>query len=166
MGKDITTAKMTMLQLISIIAFPKRETNSLEGDKEEEDVQEAFPMNEETMNGLATHTVVNVSGTRLSDSELSLLSWGIAFSPTCHFDVFSTIPDVNHFVRNILLRKHFSGSRRESSSAVDVFESSSLDNMSVAHNSFLFLDECAGIFGAITHRLFWKHLWSGCWSTI
>lgn len=43
----------------------------------------------------------------MTDSELSLLSRGLSFSPTYHFDIFNTILDTNRFVRNLLLRKHF-----------------------------------------------------------
>lgn len=61
--------------------------------------------NETTCN--ATN-VVNLSDSPLTPSEVSLLSKGLSFDPTFHFDAFSTILDVNMFVRNILLKKHFS----------------------------------------------------------
>lgn len=41
---------------------------------------------------------------------MSLLSKGLSFSPTLHFDLFQTILDINKFIRNVTVRRHFSGS--------------------------------------------------------
>lgn len=53
-----------------------------------------------------TH-VFNLSATILSQSQISLLSKGLHFSPTTNFDLFRTIMDVNRFARTLTLRKHF-----------------------------------------------------------
>lgn len=38
---------------------------------------------------------------------VSVLSHGLTFSPSCDFDLYKTILDVNRFARNITVRKHF-----------------------------------------------------------
>lgn len=37
-----------------------------------------------------------------------MLSKGLTFAPTCDFDVYKTILDVNKFASDITIRKHFS----------------------------------------------------------
>lgn len=52
--------------------------------------------------------VVNLSHVSLTSAEISLLSYGLSFAPQTHFVIFSTLLDVNRFIRNVVLRKHFS----------------------------------------------------------
>ncbi|XP_053561383.1 pinopsin-like [Bombina bombina] len=47
--------------------------------------------------------------TTLKESELCLLSKGLNFVPSTHFNLFETILDVNRFVRKITLKKDFFG---------------------------------------------------------
>lgn len=61
----------------------------------------------EKMNSNVVHyNAVNLSCTSPSDFELQVLSRGLSFSPTCHFDLFFTLLDVNIFTINVLLRKY------------------------------------------------------------
>ncbi|OCT56295.1 hypothetical protein XELAEV_18000319mg [Xenopus laevis] len=43
----------------------------------------------------------------LSGEEIHLLSKGLSFCPTYNFDIFTTLLDVNKFVRNIVLKKFY-----------------------------------------------------------
>lgn len=49
----------------------------------------------------------------LSNAELSLLSKGLNFCPTKHFDSFSTILDVHKFVHLLTLKKHYFGGNKD-----------------------------------------------------
>ncbi|OCT93164.1 hypothetical protein XELAEV_18016229mg [Xenopus laevis] len=49
----------------------------------------------------------NLSTRTLNRTELDLLEKGLSFCPIKRFDLFDTIVDVNRFVRNILIKKHF-----------------------------------------------------------
>lgn len=62
--------------------------------------------------------MLNLSGIELTQHELSVLSKGLSFVPSTHFCLFSTILDINRFVRNIMLRKHFKDIPSYSESAV------------------------------------------------
>lgn len=42
--------------------------------------------------------VVNISHVSLTSAEISLLSKGLFFAPQTHFDIFSTLLDVNRFL--------------------------------------------------------------------
>lgn len=53
------------------------------------------------------NNVLYVSGRVLTPPELSLLSKGLHFFPSEHFDIFGTLLDINRFNRNITIRKHF-----------------------------------------------------------
>lgn len=48
-----------------------------------------------------------MSGRVLGPPELSLLSKGLHFCPSEHFDIFGTLLDINKFIRNLTLRKHY-----------------------------------------------------------
>lgn len=43
----------------------------------------------------------------MSSQQISLLSRGLTFAPTVHFDLYRTIFDVNRFVRNVTVKKQF-----------------------------------------------------------
>ncbi|XP_053571570.1 uncharacterized protein LOC128661327 [Bombina bombina] len=43
----------------------------------------------------------------LTEQEISLLQRGLNFAPSCNFNLFSTVLDVNRFVRTLTLKKHF-----------------------------------------------------------
>lgn len=51
--------------------------------------------------------MLNLSKASLTAAEISLLSKGLSFAPQSHFDIFSTLLDVNRFIRNVVLRKTF-----------------------------------------------------------
>lgn len=51
--------------------------------------------------------IINLSAKILSDSQMSLLSHGLSFSPTTHFDLLNAILDVNRYARSITIRNHF-----------------------------------------------------------
>lgn len=51
--------------------------------------------------------VINLSAKILQPEHLALLTHGLTFSPMTHFDHFKTILDINKFVRDITIRKHF-----------------------------------------------------------
>lgn len=59
-----------------------------------------------TSNQLVTPTAKN--------SKKSLLSRGLTFAPTTHFNLFNTILDVNKFARNVNVRGKFSAMDEES----------------------------------------------------
>lgn len=52
---------------------------------------------------------MNLSAKILTPQQVSLLSYGLSFSPARHFNLFDTIVDVNRFVRHLTVRKHFLG---------------------------------------------------------
>ncbi|KAM8945703.1 myocardin [Pelodytes ibericus] len=51
--------------------------------------------------------IINLSNFPLNTDHVNVLSLGLSFSPTNHFNLFSTLVDVNRFVRKITLKKHF-----------------------------------------------------------
>ena len=55
-----------------------------------------------------TSTVINVSNVPLSDSELSILSKSLSFSPKpSHVDKFQPKEDINQFTRTVRLKEFF-----------------------------------------------------------
>ncbi|XP_069614924.1 uncharacterized protein [Ranitomeya imitator] len=50
--------------------------------------------------------VINLSSHTLSDTDMQLLERGLSFSPTSHFDLFSTIKDLHLFARSLLFRRY------------------------------------------------------------
>ncbi|XP_053545365.1 uncharacterized protein LOC128636363 [Bombina bombina] len=55
------------------------------------------------------NSVINLSSYRLTDSEGKILKHGLGFVPSRDFDLFQTILDVNRLVRDLTLRKYFTG---------------------------------------------------------
>ena len=53
-------------------------------------------------------TVINISGTTLSDACMSALSKGLSFSPTCNTNEFETKVDLFKFYRNLHLKAWYS----------------------------------------------------------
>lgn len=51
--------------------------------------------------------VINISAQILSHEQVSVLSRGLSFAPSCHFNVYRTMLDLNKFVRNIVIKRHF-----------------------------------------------------------
>lgn len=51
--------------------------------------------------------IVNLSAKILSEPKISVLSLGLSFSPTYNFDLIQTVVDVNRFVRQLTIKKHF-----------------------------------------------------------
>lgn len=85
--------------------------------------------------------VINLSAGSLSDSDVSLLSKGLNFCPSHHFDLFSTILDVNKLASTLTLQKHyFSEEKNVSSSSSDITPSGES-----TFSPLLFLDVCAHI---------------------
>lgn len=50
---------------------------------------------------------MNLSAKIPSEDQISVMSLGLTFAPTKHFDLFGTIIDVNKFVRHLIVKKHF-----------------------------------------------------------
>lgn len=66
------------------------------------------------------------------------MSLGLTFAPTCHFNLFGTIIDVNKFIRHLIVKKYFLNT---SVSTHDVLDSTALDD---TVNSFnLSIDDAA-----------------------
>ncbi|OCT83472.1 hypothetical protein XELAEV_18026014mg [Xenopus laevis] len=51
--------------------------------------------------------IVNISSVTLTKAQECVLSHGLSFAPTHHFNLFNTLLDVNRFVRKLTLRRHF-----------------------------------------------------------
>lgn len=51
--------------------------------------------------------VINISATILTSDQVNVLSRGLNYSPTKNFNLYNTLLDVNKFVRNLTLRRHF-----------------------------------------------------------
>lgn len=49
----------------------------------------------------------NLSTTVLTDTHKQVLSLGFSFTPSHDFDLFSTLKDINKFVRGLTVKKHF-----------------------------------------------------------
>lgn len=43
----------------------------------------------------------------LTNEQTNVLSRGLSFAPTYHFDLYQTIINVNRFVRSLVVKKHF-----------------------------------------------------------
>ncbi|XP_073422017.1 uncharacterized protein [Dendrobates tinctorius] len=54
-----------------------------------------------------SNKVINLSSHVLTDSDLSLLSRGLTFSPKSHFNTFMAIKDLHLFARSLIFKKHF-----------------------------------------------------------
>lgn len=51
--------------------------------------------------------ILNISSRTLNNQETALLSRGLNFCPSRHFDLLGTLLDLNKFARSLTLRKHF-----------------------------------------------------------
>lgn len=68
--------------------------------------------------------VLNLSNRVLNDSENTLLSKGLHFCPTRHFDLFGALLDVNKFPHSLTLKKnYFSDSQAGDSEPLDTSDS-------------------------------------------
>lgn len=67
--------------------------------------------------------------------QLSLILYGLSFSPTCNFNLCDTIVDVNKFVRHLTVRKHFQGfpSRGIPGDASEVQTADNIQHISTAY---------------------------------
>lgn len=63
--------------------------------------------------------VINVSQ-RVLTPETSLLSKGLNFCPSRHFDIFWTLLDIHRFIRNITFRKYYLSSDVDIQDCVDI----------------------------------------------
>lgn len=54
-----------------------------------------------------THNVFNYSSRVVTIEETSLLSKGVNLFPLKHFNSFETIVDINKFIRNLAIKKHY-----------------------------------------------------------
>lgn len=69
-----------------------------------------------------------------------MLSKGLSFAPSCHFDVCQTISDVNNFARNITISRHFSNIESEDQDFSMNFMQKQDTVPTVTSLSFLFKD--------------------------
>lgn len=53
------------------------------------------------------NNVLTISDKTLSPEKTSLLSKGLDFCPERHFNISETILDINKFIRNVALKKHY-----------------------------------------------------------
>lgn len=62
--------------------------------------------------------VINLSSAILTDIHQQVLSIGFSFVPNHDFDLFSTLKDINKFVRGLTIKKHFWSEVSNSGNAV------------------------------------------------
>lgn len=58
---------------------------------------------------MSQFNIINMSACILSSGQLSLLSKGLNSVPDNKIDLFQTCKDVNKFIRDITIKKHFFG---------------------------------------------------------
>ncbi|XP_073505226.1 uncharacterized protein [Phyllobates terribilis] len=61
----------------------------------------------QTFLGNGDNKVINLSKHKLTDTDLTLLSKGLSFSPKSRFDVFTAVKDLHLFARSLMFKKCF-----------------------------------------------------------
>lgn len=78
--------------------------------------------------------MLNLSTKVISFHQISVLSRGLTFAPTVHFDLYNTILDVNKYARNITVHRYFLNVNRAEKLCIFTSNAAVISDMS-AHTS-------------------------------